>query len=339
MKLQSILNSPDQYLQSFDGADAVFFEMDRDAYARSIFLDRRIAAKNMQYRRTPLADLLADVPPEPVPISYIFHIAHCGSTLLARALDLKSENLVLREPYTLRQLGVDAAAGGAVDFDQKLRLVRSLLARRYNQSGPVIVKANVPVNCMIPALMDPQPSQPAIFLHYGLEDYLLAILRAPMHRNWVVQVTNELKGGVESKTGKIPEQESVPVAAARLWLWQMLQFQAALAAYPNAKSLGAEELFENPKRAIAAAFDLFGQKQSSETVAAIVGSELFTRYSKDPRHQFDNAQRVERRARLKQELAAELQEARAWVLQNPAAGQLPERLARPLSGEGCSLLG
>ncbi|MCX7356823.1 MAG: hypothetical protein NT015_01535 [Alphaproteobacteria bacterium] len=339
MKLQSVLNSPDQYLQSFDGADAVFFEMDRDAYSRSIFLDRRIAAKSMDYLRTPLADLLSDTPPESAPISYIFHIAHCGSTLLARALDLKSENLVLREPYTLRQLGVDAVTEGAVDFDQKLRLAQSLLARRYNQSGPVIVKANVPVNCMIPALMDPQASRPAIFLHYGLEDYLLAILRAPMHRNWVQNVTVELKRGVEAKTGAIAEQESVPAAAARLWLWQMLQFQDALAAYPNAKSLGAEELFENPKRAVAAAFELFGQKQSAETVEAIVGSELFTRYSKDPRHQFDNAQRVERRARLKQELVAELQEARGWVLKHPAIGQLQERLARPLSGEGCSLLG
>lgn len=338
MKLQSLLNSPDEYLQSFDGADAVFFDMDREAYASSIFLDRRIVPRSTEYRRTPLAQLLTEVPAEPAPISYIFHIAHCGSTLLARALDLKSENLVLREPYTLRQLGVDAAAGGGEAFEKKLHLVRSLLARRYNQAGPVIVKANVPVNCMIPALMAPKAHQLAILLHYGLEDYLLAMLRAPMHRNWVQLVTTELKSAIEGATGAIAADESVPVAAARLWLTQMLQFQAALASFPNTKSLCAEELFEHPKRAIAAAFELFGQAQSPETVEAIVGSEVFTRYSKDPRHQFDNAQRVERRARLKQELAAELEAARVWVSKHPAIGQLPERLARPLSGQGCALL-
>ena len=336
MKLQSLLGSPDGYLQSFDQGDAVIFGMDRDAFARSIFLDRRIVAKDMNYRRTPLADLLAsvDFAPEPAPISYIFHIAHCGSTLLARALDLKDQNLVLREPYILRQLGVDAANGGA--FERKVRLARTLLARRYNPAGPVIAKANVPVNFMIPSLMGPQAEQPAIFLHYGLEDYLLAILRSPMHRNWVRHVSNELAPGIEKLTGPRAEAEGEPVAAARLWLTQMLQFEAALAAYPNARSLSAEALFESPKPVLTSAFDLFGQPQSVETIEAIVSSDLFSRYSKDPRHQFDNKQRTERREKLKVELAAELEAGRSWA--HTRAGALPARLAKPLVGDGTALL-
>ena len=338
MNLQSLLGSPDQYLQSFDQTDAVLFEMDRDAYARSIFLDRRITAKNMNYRRTPVPELLAgvDAAPETAPISYIFHIAHCGSTLLARALDLKEQNLVLREPYILRQLGVDAANSGGADFERKVRLARVLLGRRYTQSEPVIVKANVPVNFMIASLMDPQVQQPAIFLHYGLEDYLLAILRSPMHRNWVQHVSNELAPGIEKLTGPRNGAESEPIAAARLWLTQMLQFEAALAAYPQARSLSAEALFETPKPVLAAAFELFGQPQSAETIEAIVASDLFSRYSKDPRHQFDNAQRIERREKLKVELAAELQAGRAWV--RARAGGLRARLAKPLVGEGAELL-
>ena len=334
MNLQSLLSSPDQYLQSFDQADAVFFEMDRDAYARSIFLDRRILAKDMNYRRTPLADLLAgaEAAPEPAPINYIFHIAHCGSTLLARALDLKEQNLVLREPFILRQLGVDAANGGGAEFERKIRLARVLLGRRYTQNGPVIVKANVPVNFMIASLMDPQAQQPAIFLHYGVEDYLLAILRSPMHRNWVQHVSNELGAGIEGRTGA----DSEPIAAARLWLTQMKQFEAALAAYPSARSLNAEALFETPKPVLAAAFELFGQPQSAETIEAIVASDLFSRYSKDPRHQFDNAQRIERREKLKVELAAELEAGRAWVMAR--ADKAPKRLAKPLVGDGADLL-
>jgi hypothetical protein len=340
MNLQSILKSPDQYLQSFDQADAVMFEMDRDAYARSIFLDRRIAAKSMDHKRTPRAALLDGLPaaPEPSRISYIFHIAHCGSTLLARALELKQENLVLREPYALRQLGVEAANRPGPDYERNVRLIRTLLARRYNPAGPVIVKANVPVNFMIPALMAPQSDQPAIFLHYGLEDYLLAILRSPMHRTWVQHVSNELAPGIEAVTGVRAGEESVAVAAARLWLAQVLLYDKALGDYSGARSLSAEALFEDPQAAIAAAFDLFGQSQSAETIAAIAASDLFQRYSKDPRHQFDNAQRVARRAKLKAELAAELEEARAWVAQAPASRRLPERLARPLVGEGCALL-
>jgi hypothetical protein len=292
----------------------------------------------MNYRKIPYADLLsqADATQAPGPIGYIFHIAHCGSTLLARGLDLKDQNLVLREPYTLRQLGVDAAHGAGGDFERKVRLTRTLLARRYNQAGPVIVKANVPANFLIPALMGPQADQAAIFLHYGLEDYLLAILRSPMHRNWVQHVSNELAPGIEALTGARAASESEPIAAARLWLTQMLQFEAALAAYPKARSLNAEALFETPKAVLAAAFELFGQPQSDGTIEAIVASELFSRYSKDPRHQFDNSQRIGRREKLKVELASELEIGRLWVAAR--AERLPERLARPLFGDGASLL-
>ena len=336
MTLPSLLNNPDLYVQSFDRAEAIVFEMDRDAYQRSIFLDRRIAARTMEHKRVQRSELLAATKDAAAgPINYIFHIAHCGSTLLARALDLPGQNLVLREPYTLRQLGVEAATG--VEDEATVRMMQVLLGRRYNLSGPVIVKANVPVNFMIPSLMRQQAEQAAIFLHYALDDYLLAILRSQMHRDWVQHVSNELKPGIEKLTGARAADESVAVSAARLWLAQILQFEQALAAYPNSKSLSAEDLFETPKAVLKAAFALFGQPQSEETLDAIVSSDLFTRYSKDPRHKFDNAQRVARRAKLQEELAPELEAGRAWAMAR--AEQLPARLAKPLVGDGCDLLG
>lgn len=338
MNLQAIFETPDLFLHSFDEADAVFLEMDRDAYFRSIFTDRRISPKSTNQHRAPCADLFAAMASiEPAPTSYVFHVAHCGSTLLARALDLKEQNLVCREPFALRQLGVKAARGE--ESAQLVRLARTMLGRRYNPAGPVIVKANVPVNFMIPALMDPAPDQRAILLYYALDDYLLAILRSAMHRGWVQHVSDELRPGIEELTGPRTVDESVAVMAARLWLTQMLQFQQALTAYPNARSLSAEDLFESPNATLAASFSHFGQPQGAETIDAIVRSDLFSRYSKDPKHQFDNAQRVVRRGKLKVELAAELNEARAWVMRQSAAQQLPQRLAKPLVGDGAVLLG
>lgn len=337
MNLQTIFESPDAFLHSFDHGEAVFFDMDRDAYQRSIFTDRRISPKNQNPSRIRCADLFARMESvEPQPVRYIFHIAHCGSTLLARALDLRDQNLVCREPFALRQLGAQAANGAGGEFDQLVRLTRTMLGRRYNASGQVIVKANVPVNFMIPALMAPQANEPAIFLHYGLEDYLLAILRSQMHRGWVQHVSDELRPGIEALTGPRSANEGIPELAARLWLTQMFQFDAALATYPNAKSLGAEDLFERPKDVISAAFTHFNQPQDAAVIDAIVASDLFSRYSKDPRHQFDNAQRVERRAKLKVELAGELDAARAWV--SARGEKLPTRLAKPLVGLGPLLL-
>src|SRR6478672_6723699 len=106
---EALFATPDHYLFAFDGDRAVFRAMDRAAYHRSIFLDRRISPASEAAFEVPLAPLIAwqeAHQPRPPRIGWIFHIAHCGSTLLARALDLPDRSLVLREPLALRQLGI-----------------------------------------------------------------------------------------------------------------------------------------------------------------------------------------------------------------------------------------
>src|SRR5437868_14523592 len=103
---EALFATPDHYLFAFDDNCAIFRAMDRAAYHRSIFLDRRISPAGEAAFEVPLAPLLAwheQQPAAPPPrIGWIFHIAHCGSTLLARALDLPERSLVLREPLALR---------------------------------------------------------------------------------------------------------------------------------------------------------------------------------------------------------------------------------------------
>jgi hypothetical protein len=289
-----------------------------------------------------LAAHAKNAPVAPKGVGFIFHIAHCGSTLLARALDLRNVNLVCREPMALRQLGVEAAdfygAAPPEDWRRRTELAWTLLSRRYNPDGPVIVKANVPVNFALAPLMALGPEQPAILLFYPFEDYLLAILRSDMHRAWVDRVSGELARGIAAIVGGAGGDDSIVVKAARLWLAQLLIYAEALEQLPNAVSLNAEDLFNTPEKALFASFAHFGMPQTQETVDAIVGSDLFARYSKDPRLQFDNAQRIERLGRLRTSLAGELDEARQWLSQCAAAARLPLRLSRPLVGAGARLI-
>src|SRR6478735_4694267 len=104
LTLDDLYSSPDHFLHSFDNDAALFVPMDRAAYHRSIFLDDRISPAGDGVAPVPLA-ALTNVPP-PRPTGWIFHVAHCGSTLLARALDTLGGNLVLREPLALRQAAV-----------------------------------------------------------------------------------------------------------------------------------------------------------------------------------------------------------------------------------------
>jgi hypothetical protein len=343
MDIRRLFGSPDFFLLAFEPQAAVFAEMDRDAYNRSIFCDARISTKAPPARAplAPLLDYNAAHPSRAPNIGYIFHVAHCGSTLLARALDVQSTNLVIREPMLLRQLGVQRSAhfGAAPpdDWRKRLTLATTMLDRRYVADGPVIVKANVPVNLMVDELMATNPQQPAITIYFSLEQYLQAILRSPNHRRWVESVSEELKDGIGALVGPGIANQSHAVTAARLWLAQMLVYHAALSKYPNAVSLNAEDLFDTPRETSAAAFRHFGQTVDDAALDAIMAGELFTRYSKNPKVAFDNTARHERRRALAADLAPEIAEARAYV---QASGRpLPDRLAKPLVGEPPLLLG
>lgn len=321
---EALFATPDHFLFAFDGDRAVFRAMDREAYHRSIFLDRRIFPASETAFEVPLAPLLAwheARPPAPPRVGWIFHIAHCGSTLLARALDLQERSLVLREPLALRQLGVQRVPG-----DPRLALTAAFLGRRYWAEAPAIVKANVPVNFIAADLLALDPAAPAIFLYFPLRTYLLAVLRSDPHCRWVMNVTAQLPGN--------PGGGDVVVCAAWLWLTQMQLYDAALTRFPRARSLHAEDLFDAPRDVLGAAAAHFGVDIPASGLDATVNGPLFATYSKGAGQPFDNAARLAQQAEAAARLGPELERARLWAAQRAA----PLRLEKALEGESPNLL-
>lgn len=302
LTLDQLLTSPDHYLHSIEGDDAVFVPMDRAAYQRSIFLDGRISPAADGAARVPLSALI-QAGGHPEPLGWIFHMAHCGSTLLARALDALSAgaNIVLREPLALRQLGFEP------DPD-RLATVLTSLAKRYPGGGPTLIKANVPVNFLLPEIVDRDPSAPAIFLAMSLPDYLLAILRSDNHRAWLRGIVGQFAVDLGVKS-PLSDAET----GAALWLGMMRRFSAALSRMPNARMLDAETFFARPDAALLAAAAHFGIATDPDEVTRIVGGALFATYSKRPDQAFNNARRLERREALANQLAGEIAAAQAWL--------------------------
>ena len=297
MTLADLIASPDHYLQRFEGRDAVFVPMDRAAYHRSIFLDARIDPAAPRDMRVPAAMLLPAAPPA-LPSAWIFHVAHCGSTLLARALDALDGALVLREPQALRQLAIDPDDAG-------LRLVLGMTTRRYRADAPTLVKANVPVNFLLPRMWPVLGEARAILLYLPLRDYLLAILRSDQHRDWLRRVTTQLAPHLGVLDGRSDAHR-----AATLWTAQMRAFADAIASRPNdVRSLDAEAFFADPAPVLIAAATHLRLPLDQATIAQIVAGPLFATYSKNPTVAFDNDARLARRAELEHALAAELAEA------------------------------
>jgi hypothetical protein len=309
-----LLATPDAYLHSLEGGEAVLVPMDRAAYRRSIFLDHRISLAGEHGWRMSAAELAGSVP-NAQPMGWIFHVAHCGSTLLARALDELGGALVLREPLALRQL--------ALQNDRSLLpAVLAMLSRRYPGDGASLVKANVPVNFMLDAIAAADPQAPAILMWSRLPDYLAAVLRSPQHRAWVRNITALLAEHLGD-----PEGLSDAECAAALWAAQHRRFVQALALMPQARALEAERFFADPAGSLRASVQLFGMSGAAAGIDAVAAGPLFLTYSKNPTAQFDNAARQSLKQRNAQELAGEIAEAERWLQANAAdAGELVERL-------------
>lgn len=335
--LAPLFQSPSQHFFTFDADTATFVGMDRIAYQRSIFLDRRLISNSNAARIQPIAPLLkAAEDVAPASTGWIFHIAHCGSTLLARLIDQPEAGLILREPPPLRQLGVSHARGDAsAAWQARLNLAHVMVARRFDPAQPTIVKANVPVNFILPQLIEREANAPTLLLYFALQPYLLAVLRSPAHRNWVDRVTDQLAPALAARVGLRPHAATAERAAA-LWLAQMLMFDAALGANPAARSLDAEMLFANPEEVTRAAAHHFSL--SSAGLDANLHA-LLSNNAKDPTQAFDNSARRARQAKDLGLLQKYLDAARHWIMQAITQHTLPDTLVRPLIGTPPLLLG
>lgn len=343
LDVATIFDDPHVMFFGFEGDDARFVRMTREAYARSIFFDHRLQPADQQSFTVPLdplLDHLAKTGFEPPRIRFIHHFAQSGSTLLARALDHPG-NLVIREPWHLRQLGVaaGAAAEGPLQSGQRevLSFSLAMLGKRFAVGSSLIVKGNVPISLLGNSIADIDPDQAAILLYFPLDDYCAAVLRTPSHRQWLDTVASEIDLGNDRFVGDTSRLGS-PEKAAALWYSMIKRFERLLALHPAMRSLDANQLFDRPAETIAAASELFDAGLDAAEARTIATGPLFSTYSKNPAVPYAPSTRVERRKQAKAMLASDIQLARRWVEERAAKSGLPAVLDRPLLGDPAPLI-
>ncbi len=330
--LDALFQSPAEHFLAARQGQALFLQMDRDSYYRSAFLDARTLPLNPTPIVRPLEPLLdaAANRPSPAPPSWIFHMAHCGSTLLAKALDRPGSTLVLREPPPLRQLGIEAASGQRLHrWEDRLYFAHKLASRRFEPDEQVVIKANVPVNFIIDNIVGLEADTRAIFLHMPFEPYLLAVLRTEAHKNWVDRLSAQIEPALLALIGECPAEDTAE-RAARLWLAQIVIFASALEAIPGSRSISADRFLADPAPVVEAIARHFGTDafSSGPELAA-----LMAQYSKDPTMTFSEQDRHAREEADRSRLASSLERGRSWLERAPAFARLPKALPRPLPGE------
>lgn len=150
--------------------DAAFIDGRTDIWADdgvSIAFDRLVLASTTEISR------------------YILHMSFCGSTLLARLIDVPGKVLTLREPDVLVSLADWKSAllrrgevGG--DFDKVTPFALAMLKRRWEHDESVVVKPSSWANNLVTDLV--QAETEAVFVTIEPEEFAMAVLRGGRDR-------------------------------------------------------------------------------------------------------------------------------------------------------------
>ncbi len=327
LHIDSILESPEFYPLKFEGPNLVFVRMSQETYKDSSFtLPSRIISKGKETWSIPFSAINAlvseDTSQSQTP-AFLFQIAHCGSTLLSKALDHDDATLVIREPYALRQFaaapkGLDEAT--IMARQQALSVLMRLYSRKFTNGQRVIIKGNVPVNFMFDELLKYQASLNAICLHSDLDSYIIAALKSPERQQWAAHVVRELELKIRASLDNQrlntmnfsllnPAQ-----SAALLWFSQVGNFTKLASTNEQIELLESEHFFTTPFDTLVHCSRLLGLTENSRALKLTTESTLFSRHAKEPSQAYDNTQRTSDQDKALQRYADDLYAVRKWCL-------------------------
>jgi len=335
LTILDLLKRPNYFLWAYDNQHAVFAPVDRARLHQSIFLDHRIKAdsgQRLKVSRSTLMQAATEVNDAPPFNRFILHMAHGGSTLLARAIDLPGLSLVYREPGVLRSIAVEISSGSTKSLDFLL-LALSQLTKRFQASEKTVVKANVPVNFILDEIFGAVPKAKVVILVTGLTAYFVSLSRTEQHRLWVKSVLGEMRAKVaenlqltEYELEKLDHKQRI----GALWLSQIICFRRQLPKLQDILVIDSEAFINEPATVISTVSQHFGYGLSTESSIKITQSDLFKTYSKQPGKHFDRGSRMEEREKLEHALRDDLNIVRHWVLEKSDTLGLGFDLEHPL---------
>lgn len=299
-------------LFAFDPAEnrAWVLHFNADDYRRAAFLDRR-AVRHREIAGWMVGrdelDAALDTPPRLADVHWLFHIGHCGSSLVSRILDLVPGVLGLREPLPLLTLahGRDDAPTSSWQAP-----VLAMLGRGFADTRAVVVKPTSVVTVLADRLLP--PTGRACLLWVDLQTWLATMLRDDELGDGVF-ATEHLR---LATAGDLPDATTGAQRLARAWLAEQLRWRR-LCADPELGSrlidLDFAEVLADPAPAIARLAAHYGLQVPPDWAQRIKASELLSRYAKDGGAHFDANSRRRELAAAAQQHADAIEEGLGWA--------------------------
>ncbi|MEL6323093.1 MAG: hypothetical protein AAFQ84_02550 [Pseudomonadota bacterium] len=281
-------------------------------YKQAAFLDQRAFTEQPKSQWVDLETIRAvfgaSEAQSPRALGLIFHMGHCGSTLISRLFGELNGVLSLREPLPLRDL---AAAWSTRDAIWALRnrdqmtadwsLFRAMWARTWMPGDLSIVKATSFCDLLAANWLSAFPSDRALFIHVSPQSYLRSIF---VHDGYVADIYGSaearLSPHIAAFADDVPafhalsEGERMAVA----YVCSALNQAAALdVAGDRAGQLDFDAYLADPSGRLLRAAGSFGLPTEADEVERVLSGPVPRLYSKATDYQFGPA---DREARLKE---------------------------------------
>jgi len=318
--LQTILGSPDLFpLQMSNGLDVVqFARLSEAEYHNASFLDERMARPETIRGNVPWQMLLPILPYLNSQCDFIFHVSHCGSTLISRLLGLLPECFALREPALLRRYD-DLSTNGM------LQPMLGLWSRVYRKEQRALIKATSFVSNWAIPLMEGNDRSRALLMTIPAESFLAAVLDGSMS-DIQTQALNRWNR-LQVRGVKLPttvEELSPGEQSAMSWLAEMVCLEEASCRFPKRTQwIDFESFLVDPENVFhqMATFLGYGPPQF-----AVADHPLLNRYAKRPEVAYDLRVRSKLLDASRTNHLKEIQKGMRWL-----ESHMPGSIATPLS--------
>ncbi len=322
--LNALPQDPDVHLHNIDVPNrrAALVRLDRQRYIDAAFLDDRALTANDTAVWLPLEKLIeACGRIEAQPHDAIFHIAHCGSTLISRLIGALPNNLPKREPLSWLSCGI-AARQVEHTITQRAFLAMfeatsRLLARRYAPNERVIVKSTSVAASLLPNFLSREASQRAVLLTMPAEDWIATMLSPHASRTSIDSVAPYWAfdlGGTPEITGDPISSPELAHHIGAAWVAPMLWFAAAQKNdAERVKLCVTADLLESPAVGLASLSGFLGLGADSAAIETAVNGPILGQYSKDVELPYDATLRRSRLEASKRDNAEQIAVAMKFV--------------------------
>jgi hypothetical protein len=326
--LTRLAGPPDVYAQTFDIVRdaALLVQFDAAVYRAASFLDDRILRPATKGGWVALSRLTeaARALPGGLPLHFIFHTGHVGSTLVSRLLDETGGVLSLREPLPLRVLADVHDRVGKLDslvsegrFTVLLDTFLRLWGRGYSDTRAVLVKATSSAARIAPQLLARRGEARAIYLSLAPEPYLATLLAGQntpvdLRGHGPERMRRLLTYGLQPPTPL--SQMSLGELAAMSWLAESASAREALkSAGVRVLAVDFDQMLTNISAEMARILNHFELSCEPVLISTLAQSPVLTRYAKAPEHAYSPQLRAQLLADSRVRNGAEMAKGMAWL--------------------------